>query len=194
MKRKPLPTGEEPPKGYESVMHLATIDDSIRVHGLILSQISRSERYEVDALRAKAFAKVREYIGLASDPPDFESEKGVIAERSDSDKLLFRAHLNKQLVGYAFVVTGWPHQTSWLIQHIVIDPDFRLKGIGSALLEKIEDYAASSEIDAKSIYAIPIQKSGIDFWRDHGYTKASQEHFLQHSLLDRELIIYSKEV
>ncbi|MDR2109339.1 MAG: GNAT family N-acetyltransferase [Coriobacteriales bacterium] len=194
MTMKPLPTGEEPPRGYETVVHLGTVDDTIHVHGSLLSQLSRGEMHEIEQLRGKALSQVVGYLGLSDEPLPFAAEKDIIPNKSSSDKIIFCARLNRQLVGYGFVVIDWPKHATWLIQHMIIDPDFRLKGIGSALVEKIEAYALESDIDAASIYAIPIQKSGIDFWRNHGYTKASETHLVHFRNLDHELIVYSKEI
>jgi GNAT superfamily N-acetyltransferase len=191
---KPLPTGEEPPRGYETVVHLDTVDDSIHVHGSLLSQLSRGELREIERLREKSFGRVREYLGLSDEPLAFAEEKDIIPNISTSDKMIFCARLNHQLVGYGFVVIGWPEPASWLIQHMIIDPDLRMKGIGSELVEKIELYALDSDIEATSIFAIPIQKSGIEFWHEHGYTKASEAHLVHFRSLDHELIIYSKEI
>jgi GNAT superfamily N-acetyltransferase len=194
LSRKPLPTGEEPPRGYETVVQLRAVDDAVHVHGSLLSQLSRGELREIERLRKKALDRVREYLGLTDEPQAFAEEKDIIPDKSASDKMIFCARLEHQLVGYGFVVIGWPENSSWLIQHMIIDPDFRLKGIGSALVDKIETYALDSDIDAASIFAIPIQKSGIEFWHEHGYTKASETHLIHFHNLDHELIIYSKDI
>jgi GNAT superfamily N-acetyltransferase len=189
-----LPTGEEPPKGYETVVRLGADNATIHVHGSLLSQLSRGELREIESLRQKALLKINEFMGVTKVPEPFETEKEVIPNKTTSDKMIFRARLEHSLVGYGFVVIGWPEPASWLIQHMIIDPTYRLRGIGTALVDKIELYALDSDIDAASIYAIPIQKSGIDFWRSRGYTKASETHMVHFNHLDHELVVYSKEI
>jgi GNAT superfamily N-acetyltransferase len=194
MDKKILPTGEEPPKGYEAIAKLNDTNDTIHVHGSLLSQLSRGELREIETLRNKALTRVNEYLGMTKEPQSFTDEKNIIPDKTTSDKMLFCARLEHQMVGYGFVVIGWPEPTSWLIQHMIIDPEYRLRGIGSAIVDKIETYAVDSDIDAASIYAIPIQKSGIDFWQTRGYTKASENHLVHFDHLDHELVIYSKEI
>jgi GNAT superfamily N-acetyltransferase len=194
MTKRTLPTGEEPRKGYETIMSLNTNDAETRVKGSFLSQLSSAELHEIESLRLKSMQNVSEYTGLSAEPYTFEHESNIIPNKSASDKMVFRARKNKQLVGYAFVVIGWPRPASWVIQHMIIDPEYRLQGIGTSLVQKIEAFAQDSDIDAASIYAVPVQKSGIDFWNSHGYTKVSAEHLLRFGPLDHELLLYSKEI
>jgi GNAT superfamily N-acetyltransferase len=194
MAMQPLPTGEEPPKGYETLVNLGTIDDSLRVNQVLVSQLARAEKTEIENMRKRALENVQGFLGLSNAPLTMEDETSIIPDREASDKMVIRAYIGKILVGYALVIIGWPEKCQWLIQHMLINPDFRSKGIGSAILENIEHLAAEAEVDTTSIFAIPIQESGAAFWGNHGYTVESSRHLVRVADVDHELIVYHKEL
>ncbi|MDR1185621.1 MAG: GNAT family N-acetyltransferase, partial [Coriobacteriales bacterium] len=111
-----------------------------------------------------------------------------------SDKLLFRAYQGKTLIGYALVVIGWPDKGAWVIQHLVINPEFRLQGVGTAVVRKAEKFALNSEVEATRIFAIPLEERGTRFWQDMGYTAETERHPIKIAKLDHDLIIYGKEL
>jgi GNAT superfamily N-acetyltransferase len=189
---KPLPTGEEPPKGYETLVNLGTIDDSLRVNMVLVSQLANAEKTQIENMRTRALKSVQQFLGLSNTPLPLEDETGIIPDKEASDKMFVRAYIGKELVGYALIIIGWPEKTQWLIQHMIINPDYRFKGIGSAIVENIEQYALESEVDTSSIFAIPIQESGAEFWKHHGYTVESSRHLIRVADVDHELIVYHK--
>jgi GNAT superfamily N-acetyltransferase len=192
MAMRSLPTGEEPPKGYETLVKLNAIADSLQVDFVLLSALARTERAEVEHLRAKSLEYVKTFVGLTNEPVTFERETSLIPGKEATDKMLVRTYLGKQLVGYALVIIGWPEKCQWLIQHMIIDPEQRDKGIGSVIVENIERFAVESDVDASSIFAIPIQKSGVDFWANHGYTVESSRQLVTVADVDHEVIVYHK--
>jgi GNAT superfamily N-acetyltransferase len=194
MPKKPLPTGEEPPKGYESILGKEPQVDALRIDCAFISQFARIELAEIDAMRRRAFAGISSLVGLTNELISFEQETGILSSRKASDKLLFRAYRDKSLVGYALVVIGWPKKGDWVIQHLVIDPQFRLQGIGSAIVKKVEKYALGSEVEATSIFAIPLQRTGMNFWQDMGYSMRTERYPLKIADLDHEVILYCKEL
>ena len=108
--------------------------------------------------------------------------------------MLARAYFGKRLAGYALVVLGWPQSSHWLIQHMIIDPERRNIGIGTAILQNIEQYALESEIDASGILAVPIQQSGEVFWKNHGYTAEAFRQQIKVADVDHEIIVYCNEL
>jgi GNAT superfamily N-acetyltransferase len=191
---KPLPTGEEPPKGYESFARKNTQDDALRVDCAFISQLAKIEFAEIEEMRTKAFSLVNALVGLTNEIIPFVRETSVLPGKADSDKLLFRSYRGNVLVGYALVVIGWPEKSSWVIQHLVINPDFRLQGIGSSIVKKVEKYAQDSEVEATSIFAVPLEERGTEFWQNLGYVEETGRHSIKISGLDHQLIIYRKEL
>jgi GNAT superfamily N-acetyltransferase len=204
MPKTPLPTGEEPPRGYESILNKKIQVDDLRVDCAFISQLARIEFAEIEAMRKRAFSGVRSLIGLTNEVISFEREINILPGKEASDKLLFRAYQGKTLVGYALVVIGWPDKGGWVIQHLVINPEFRLQGIGSTIVRKVEKFALNSEVEATGIFAIPLEERGARFWQDMGYAVESGRRpikisDLNHELIlhrdpDRELLIYRKEL
>lgn len=192
----PLPTGEEPRKGFESIMDQSTKDpEEIIIDCVIVSQVAPLEVSEIEALRSKAFDIFTDHSGLARKPLSFNYETSIWPEgKTASDKVLFRAYKRKRLIGYALVIIGWPSPTEWTIQHLVIDPEMRLKGVGSSIVAKIEKYAKSAKVSATSIIAIPLEKKGSNFWDYNGYNNETHRQEIRIGGLDREVVVYKKEL
>ena len=189
--KKQLPTGEEPPKGYETLAQNQA-DNGFTVSFVMYSHLARSERAEIAALRTKALEPVRNYIGLTNEPLSIEREVDIIEDIDSSNKMFALAFLNKTLVGYSLVVIGWPEPHTWLIQHLIVDPDMRGKGIGTAIVENIERYAQECEVAADAIFAVPVQESGKSFWQGAGYTVEAARFLVTVADVDHELIVYHK--
>jgi GNAT superfamily N-acetyltransferase len=192
---KPLPTGEEAPKGYESIVNKKSQVDDLRVNCAFISQLAKIEFAEINAMRNRAFSGVDLLVGLTNEPISFEDEMNILPGKPASDKLLFRAYLGTTLVGYALVVIGWPNKNEWVIQHLIIDPQYRRQGVGSTIVKKVEKFALNSEVEATSLFAIPLEKRGTPFWRDLGYAlETTHRPPIETSDLDHKLIIYRKEL
>lgn len=190
-----LPTGEEPPKGFETLVNNdPTPKDGLRIDCVFLSQLSAIELAEIETLRGKALDTISNLVGLSNEALSFENETNLIPDKSPSDKMLFRAYKDGWLAGYALVINGWPNPCEWVIQHMIIDPKYRLQGIGSTIVSTIEKYALSSEIEATSIFAIPLEKKGKDFWSFVGYTVEMHRRIIKIAGLNHELVIYRKEL
>jgi GNAT superfamily N-acetyltransferase len=164
------------------------------VNCAFISQLARIERAEIEAMRKRAFSDIESLAGLTNEIISFEQEISILPGKEASDKLLFRAYQDKTLIGYALVVIGWPSKGAWVIQHLVIDPEFRLKGVGSAIVQKVEDFALRSEVGATGVFAIPLEKRGFKFWQDLGYIAETGRSPAKIASLDHELVVYRKEL
>ncbi|MDR1082537.1 MAG: GNAT family N-acetyltransferase [Coriobacteriales bacterium] len=194
MPKKPLPTGEEPPKGYESIINRKPQARDLRVDCAFISQLASIELAEINSMRKQAFSGIESLVGLTNEPNSFEREISILPGKEASDKLLFRAYRDKALVGYALVVIGWPNKGNWVIQHLIINPQHRQQGIGSTIIRKVEKFALESEVEATSLFAIPLEERGVLFWQNMGYTTETGRLPIKIANLDHELIIYRKEL
>jgi GNAT superfamily N-acetyltransferase len=194
MPLRPLPTGEEPPKGYESIVNRKPQVDGLRVDCAFINQLARIERAEIETLRKLAFSGISSLAGLTNNVIPFEREISILPGAEVSDKLLFRAYQDKTLVGYALVVIGWPDKGGWIIQHLIINPDFRMQGVGSTIVRKVEKFALDSEVEAENIFAVPVEERGTQFWEDMGYVAEAGRLPIKVAHLDHELTLYRKEL
>lgn len=189
--KKHLPTGDEPPRGYETLVKTVE-ENGIKVSFVMYSHLARSERAEIEALRSKSLDLVKNYTGLSNEPLSIEQEVCIIKDVPDTNKMFALVSLNKKLVGYSLIVIGWPKSHQWLIQHMIIDPDLRGQGIGTAIVNSVEQHAQESEVSADSILAVPVQESGRSFWQDMGYSVEAGRLPSMHTNVEHELIIYHK--
>jgi N-acetylglutamate synthase-like GNAT family acetyltransferase len=190
--KKRLPTGEEPRKGYETLATKEQDDDGIRVSFVMYGHLASTERAEIEALRKRALDMVQDYQGLTNEPLTIEREVRIIEDVDDTNKMFALVHHDKKLVGYSLITIGWPQSCQWLIQHMIIDPDMRLQGIGSTIVKSIEQYAQESEVAADSIFAVPVQESGREFWQEHGYTVEASRFLVNVADVDHEIVVYHK--
>ena len=170
-----LPTGNEPPKGYEPLIEaLGRERSDLRVDRVSATQLSSLEIRELELIRKRAIERVREAIGDRGFEITFDREMNLWPEdRSPSDKLLFRAYgAEDGLLGYALVVRIWPTEREWTIQHLIIDPDKRLHGVGAAIVRAIEDDALATTHSVDAIESVPLVDEGNGFWDFMGYSAA----------------------
>jgi GNAT superfamily N-acetyltransferase len=193
MPKNPLPTGEEPPKGYESILDRRPQVDGLRVDCAFISQLAKIELVEIEAMRKRAFSGISSLVGLTDEVISFEREISILPGANASDKLLFRAYQEKTLAGYALVVIGWPESGGWVIQHLVIDPNFRLQGVGSSIVRKVEKFALSSEVEMTELFAVPLEEKGRLFWQELGYVEETRGRTVTIGNLKHKPIIYRKE-
>lgn len=189
--KKHLPTGDEPPKGYEA-LSVNQEDNGFKVSYVMFNHLARSEHAEIEALRKKALEVIDDYQGLTNEPLSLGSEVNIIKDADDENKMLALVYIDKKLVGYSLVIEGWPQPSKWLIQHMIIDPDMRRQGIGTAIVHSIEQYALESEVAADAVYAIPLQESSRKFWQELGYTVEVSRLFINLADTDQEFVVYCK--
>jgi len=191
--KKHLPTGDEPRKGYETLDEDLE-DDGFKVSFVLYRHLAHSELAEIEALRHKALEKIhiQNYLGLTNEPLSLEKETDIIKDVADDNKMFALAYANKKLVGYSLVIVSWPEPCKWLIQHMFVDPDLLQQGIGSAILQSIEQYAQDSEVAADAIFAVPVQESSKKFWQESGYTVEAARFLVTYADDDHELIVYHK--
>ncbi|MDR0888895.1 MAG: GNAT family N-acetyltransferase [Coriobacteriales bacterium] len=188
-----LPTGEEPPKGFETLIETRS-GEGLRIDCVLVSQLSHLELREVKDLRNKALARIMDAAGVMNEHIDFEDEVGLVPDKDVYDKLLFRAYYAGALVGGALVFMGYPQNGQWSIMHIIIDPDCEFGGIRSGLVDVIEQYARDSKAASTSIFAIPLVRKGMGFWEEMGYVEKTSEEPIRIAGLDHELVVYNKEL
>ncbi len=190
-----LPTGREKPKGYESVYE----DDEREkitqdIDCVMVSQLSRSELAEIECLRDRALQPIISKLSDRYRDFTFDQEIRLWPEgKTLSDKMLFRCHQQGTLCGYALVVIGWPTSEEWAIQHLIIDPEMKLHGIGSAIVNKVEKYAYDSTAVATSMVAIPIDPAASGtFWSFLGYQDEASRHMVPFDGRDYDIVYYRK--
>lgn len=193
MTMKPLPTGEEPPKGYESIV-LAPQTNDLRVDCAFISQLATIEVAEIEEMRTAAFSLVNALIGLTDEIVPFSREIDMLPGKKGSDKILFRAYYGNVLLGYALVVIGWPAKSDWTIQHLVINPSYRLQGIGSVVVDKAEKYARAASATAPNLFAIPLEEKGVAFWKARGYVEETEYLAEIAADLNHKLVLYRKSL
>ncbi len=167
---KPLPTGEEPPSGYELLYDEMRSDNSPKVNRVSASQLSVAETSQLERLRKKAFEPVRDKAQNRDFEFTLDRELNLWPkDKALTDKLIFCEYFEGQLRGYALVVRGWPNVSTWTIQHLIIDPQFRLQGVGKRIVEAIEADALTTTESTNQIVAVPITATNDGFWEYNGY-------------------------
>ncbi len=174
-----LPTGDEPPKGFERYVEdkwRAASRTGVQIGYVGMNQLSRPEIVELEKLRDRALENFMSATGHELHPLPIEEELELAPEgKSISDKLLFRAYNDGTLVAYAHVIMGWPKSDEWAIEQLLLDPVHRLQGIGSRLIAEVEEVARTAEVKATSILSLPTRPDSESFWKHVGYTDKTEE-------------------
>ena len=195
MAAKPMPTGQEPPRGYEALLADMGKDyDALRIDRVAATQLSSLEKREINRIREKAFSLIR----AASANTDFrfslEDEFSLWPrEKHASDKLLYRGYYEGALRGYALVVTGWPEPSSWTIQHIVVDPEYRHRGGGLYMVKAIEDDIIGTTEGIDELVSFPLALTDNGFWPTLGFVRGEGMRVTWGDQ-DYELDVYRKAI
>ncbi|MCL1880516.1 MAG: GNAT family N-acetyltransferase [Actinomycetia bacterium] len=188
-----MPTGEEPPKGFEALATEKPAPGSIDVRAAFTTQLAGIEIAEIEKLRVAAMANIANAIGTARVDISFADELDILKPSEDAAKMLFRAYRNDELVGYALVIIGWPQKPDWIIQHMIVNPNNRLQGVGTAIVSKIETDAQDAEVATDNLYVIPIDQNGLGFWQMRGYNQQSESYEIKIADRKRNISIYHKK-
>lgn len=174
-----LPTGDESPKGFEGYFADKRARDeqgAVRLDCVSVSQLAGEEIAALDALRERALANFTKTTGHeVVHAPIMEELARVPEGKSLSDKLVFRAFHEGHLVAYVHVICGWPKNNEWTIEQLLLDPEHRLQGIGTKLIQDVESLAETAEVRATSILSIPSRPGSDSFWSTIGYEDKTQE-------------------
>lgn len=204
---KPLPTGDETPQGFEDFYEDMRRDSAggkqSRVSRVSATQLSRSEVSELERLRKRSLEALEQRLEARLEGHQidnrgfeltFEREMNLWPEdKTPTDKLVFREFSDDGLRGYALVVRGWPSAMSWTIQHLIIDPNHRLKGIGAKIVQSIELDALQSTESTTNLFAVPIASSGDSFWEFNGF-KASGTRDVSFKNKEYSINVYAKKI
>lgn len=119
-------------------------------------------RYLSDALTAESFARLRNQAGW-----------GIItlaqAQKAVSNTPFSIAALDGETaVGMGRLVGDGA--LIWYVQDLIVLPEYQNRGIGSAILEKLLDFAAGSDIDGSSIMVGLMSAKGKEsFYEKFGF-------------------------
>lgn len=174
-----MPTGEEPPKGFEGYFNEKQTQGEragLEINCVTLSQIAPGEIAELDELRQRALDNYTATTGHEVTRLPIREELELAPQGSTpSDKLIFRAYESGVLVAYAHVLCGWPRANEWTVEQLLLDPTRRLKGIGSKLIDSVEQLARTAEVRATSILSLPTRDGSSSFWDHLGYVDRTSE-------------------
>ena len=174
-----MPTGEEPPKGFEGYFNdkkTRAAQGDLVINCVTVSQMAPAEIVELDELRTRALDN---YCATTGNEvrriPIIEELELAPKGSTPSDKLVFRAYQRGELVAYAHVLCGWPEANEWTVEQLLLDPTYRLKGIGTKVIGAIENLARTAEVRAASILSLPSRPGAQSFWEHLGYEDKTSE-------------------
>ena len=128
--------------------------------------IDQSNLDQAAQLAAQFRVALKSYQGIAA-RPDPAAGKQELEEYLQTGFPCFAAEEAGKLAGY--LVCRVEEPCVW-VESIFTSPDFRRKGVASALLEKAEALAASYGEETVFHYVHPNNHGMIGFLASHGYT------------------------
>lgn len=193
-----MPTGDEAPAGFEKLYaarEAVPKQGEITVNLVTVSQLANSERAEISNLRKRAQDYFEAVGGHEATRETFEDWLAFSpSEVSRSSQLIVRAYSGRYLTGYSHVLCGLYGPDEWTILTVVVDPSFRLQGVGTKMTEKIESYARRSSVRAVNFAAVPTHDGDTSFWGSAGYTDEVSRFEWTVGSIPREVIMYRKEL
>ena len=135
-------------------------------------KISKSTEKEISAFSKKAWRE--EDIEHYGEPVEWIVKKYI-----------FKAAKNGKIIGY---IDGKFESGVVYIDTLIVDKNFRKKGVGKALIERVEKYAR--EMKSHKIYFFTMESwEASKFYKRLGYRKSgdAKKHYLK-----RDFVIYTK--
>ena len=167
------------PKGFDAYFadkKLKSQREKAQVDCKSVLFLTKEEISELEDMRARALDEYCKEYGICLESKDIEEELAALPDRLKlSDKLIFRMSDQGVLLAYALVFCSWPKIEEWTIEQLYINPDYKRQGLGSKLINQIENVARPAEIKATSILSAPKRPKAESFWKTIGYRE--QEGF-----------------
>lgn len=158
-------------RAYYEQKKLTSQRESLEIQCTPLVHLTTAEQADVERLRARALENYEKTTGYTLEKQPFYEEFFCVPDGvRREDKLIFRAFDKGTLIAYAQVICGWPAHNEWAVDQLIIDPASARQGIGSKLINQIENIARTAEITATSIVSLPTRPESDSFWRAIGYS------------------------
>lgn len=107
-------------------------------------------------------------------PPDPSSAKKILFDlpegKSQADKFAIGIYTESTgLVGILDAIRDYPRQNDWWLGLLLLDPDYRNKGLGKRIYSAFEAWAA--RWGAQKVYAGVIERNerAYEFWQGLGF-------------------------
>lgn len=150
--------------------------DGLTITCVTLNQLSEKDVAQMDEARTRALDAFEKSNGVDLVRKPITEELNYLPEgMTPLDKLIVRAYEKDTLVAYAHVLSGWPRATEWTVEQLILDPQHRLQGIGTKVIQEIESLASSAEIRTTAILSVPTRPGAASFWNTLGYQDSAEE-------------------
>lgn len=103
---------------------------------------------------------------LSTDFDDFWTYSCFLEELKNANSMYFVARIDKQIVGFAGI---WQAVDDIHITNIVVKKDFRQKGIGSKLLEKMIEIATSKKVVSLTLEVNCNNQPAIKLYKKYNF-------------------------
>lgn len=175
-----MPTGEEPPKKFAEFAKYEENRkglEGLRADHVLSSQLAPIEIAELRTFFEKHHESATSYAGATPRmEKDLHFEYGLHLTpigRTATDMIVMRAYDNGELVGYSYVIYGWPRPEAWVIDYLLVDPlgtdEATAEDIASLMLDRLAGLIAHAGFDAAYLVAITGDESTDEFWTSRGF-------------------------
>lgn len=163
--------------------------------------------YQIKLLQEKDLAAIQNLVERCADyerlitglPPDASSAQKILVdlpeEKSRVDKLVIGIYAGSiDLVGILDLIRDYPRKGDWWLGLLLLDPDYRNKGLGKRIYWTFEAWAA--RWGAQSIYAGVIEENerAYKFWQGLGFETVDVRPARRFGTLEQVVLVLCREV
>lgn len=125
------------------------------------------------------FERAADYFEIATGNPPARDEapRAFVAGppgKAVDDKRVIGVFAGRELVGVLDALTGWPDPATWTMGMLLLDPAHRCAGLGSAVLEAYEAWAAAEGAATLRTAVVSHHDPGLRFLARHGYERQQE--------------------
>ena len=132
-------------------------------------------------------------------PPDSSSAQTLLVdhpeEKSLDDKYVIGVfNIEGELVGVLDVVRNYPVQHEWWLGLLLLDPQYRSKGLGRQVYYQFEQWVSRQGVQSIWLGVVEQNERACQFWRSMGFEPIERRQPIRMGNLENVVLVMKRSV
>ena len=132
---------------------------------------------ELQSLIERSADYYEQVYGHPPGPAEATSVYSVLPDGVETydTKILLAVIKESRMVGVIDAVRDWPSPGTWAVGLLLLEPGVRGRGLGTVVLERLEDRAAAEGAAQLRVGVQVANEGGLRFWQRNGFVPLDPE-------------------